>query len=119
MQPTDRPIRVIYAKLTSTGAYDVVAHTRGVSLDHARTLAEQLLPGNPPLDTPFEELIGSLRMADGSHTVLRFARYPWKDGGRGDVYSTDIVQLSDAVFRNARCNAWPRSSRAIRWIRTR
>jgi hypothetical protein len=116
MMHDDHPTRVIYAKLTSTGAYDVVARTRDIPLDQARTLAEQLLPGNPPLDADAVELVGYLRPASGDHVVMHFSRYPWKDGDRGDVYSTDIVQLSDAAFRAVRNNAFaavPHSDRVF------
>src|SRR5918992_4956755 len=104
-QPTN-PIRVIYAKLTSTGAYDVVAKTANVPLERARTLAEKLLPGNPPLDAVVGEEVAHTRHAEGGHIVLRFARYDWADGERGDVYITDIVWLSDDDFRRARNNVF-------------
>lgn len=100
------PVRVIYAKLTSTGSYDVVARTANVSLEHARTLAERLLPGNPPLDASVGEEVAHLRPAEGGHVVLRFARYDWSDGGRGDVYITDIAWFSDSDFHAARANAF-------------
>src|SRR5688572_10182730 len=106
MPQTGNPIRVIYAKLTSTGAYDVVAKTANVPLDRARTLAEKLLPGNPPLDAVVGEEVAHLRHAEGGHVVLRFARYNWTDGERGDVYITDILWLSEEDFRRARNNAF-------------
>jgi hypothetical protein len=105
MEPA-RPVRVIYAKLTSTGAYDVVAHTSDIALDRARSLAERLLPGNPPLDAQIGEEVAHLRHPDGGRIVLRFARYDWADGNRGDVYVTDILWLSDADFMRARGNAF-------------
>ena len=103
---TGHPVRVIYAKLTSTGAYDVVARTSNISLDQARTLAERLLPGNPPLDAVVGEEIAHVRAPEGGHIVWRFARYVWADGGRGDVYITDIGWYSDDDFARARCNAF-------------
>jgi hypothetical protein len=106
MVQTGSPIRVIYAKLTSTGAYDVVAKTANVPLDRARTLAEKLLPGNPPLDAVVGEEVAHLRHGEGGHVVLRFARYNWTDGERGDIYITDIVWLSEEDFRRARNNAF-------------
>ena len=110
------PIRVIYAKLTSTGAYDVVAKTANVPLDRARTLAEKLLPGNPPLGAVVGEELAHARHPEGGHIVLRFARYNWTDGDRGDVYITDIVWVSDDDFRRARNNAFalvPRTDRVF------
>jgi hypothetical protein len=110
----ESPVRVIYAKLTSTGAYDVVAHTANVSLERARSVAEPLLPGNPPLDAAVDEEVSHLRPAGGGHIVLRFGRYDWRDGGRGDVYMTDIAWFPDAEFLRARANAFalvPRTDR--------
>jgi hypothetical protein len=103
---------VIYAKLTSTGAYEVVARTAHVSLDDARTLAERLLPGNPPLDAAVGEEVAHLRPPEGGHIVWRFARYGWSDGGRGDVFITDITM----VFRR---RLQPRPRRRVRWCRGR
>jgi hypothetical protein len=113
---TGQPIRVVYAKLTATGAYDVVAKTSNVALERARTLAERLLPGNPPLDAVVGEEVAHARHWEGGHIVLRFARYDWTDGERGDVYITDIVWLSDEDFRGARNNAFalvPRTDRVF------
>ncbi len=100
----ETPVRVIYAKLTSTRAYDVVAHTPNIDLTSARTLAERLLPGNPPIDAEVREEIAHLRPPEGGHIVLRFAPYEWADGNRGDVFLTDILWLSDTDFRRARSN---------------
>ncbi|CAN5709292.1 hypothetical protein BH23GEM9_BH23GEM9_17500 [soil metagenome] len=106
MTPPAQSFRIVYAKLTSTGAYDVVARTSNIPLDRARSLAERLLPGNPPLDAAVGEEIGHLRPPDGGHIVMRFTRYDWADGGRGDVYMTDILWVSDAEFAGARSNAF-------------
>ena len=103
---TGQPARVIYAKLTSTGAYDVVARTSGLTLDLARTFAERLLPGNPPLDASVGEEVAHVRPPEGGHVVLRFARYDWADGDRGDVYITDIAWYSADDFARARCNVF-------------
>ena len=105
MAPNE-PVRVIYAKLTSTGAYDVVAKTANLPLDRARALAEKLLPGNPPLDAVVGDEVAHLRPPEGGHIVLRFARYDWTDGERGDVFITDIIWVSDDDFGRVRDNAF-------------
>jgi len=110
------PLRVVYAKLTSTGAYDVVARTSNISLDEARSLAERLLPGNPPLDAAVREEVAHLRPPEGGHIVWRFGRYGWSDGGRGDVYITDIAWYSDDDYALARADAFalvPRSDQVF------
>ena len=106
------PIRIIYAKLTSTGAYDVVAKTANIELNAARTLAEKLLPGNVPHGATIEEEVGYVHPPEGGHLVFRYARYGWSGDNRGEIYMTDILWLDDADFARARANAFalvPRS----------
>ena len=83
MQPNETT-RVIYAKLTSTGAYDVVGKTRGIELDAARELAERVQPGNIPYDSKLSEGLAYLRPTEGGHLIARYAPYAWRDAhGRG------------------------------------
>ena len=106
------PVRIIYAKLTSTGSYDVVAKTPNIELSAARTLAEKLLPGNVPHGVSIEEDVGYVHPPEGGHLVFRHARYGWSGDNRGEIYMTDIVLLDDADFARARANAFavlPRS----------
>jgi hypothetical protein len=97
-------VRVIYAKLTGTGDYDVVAKTDNIDLTAARSLAEKLLLGNVPHDANIGEEVASLRSPEGGHLVIRYTTYNWKDEHRGGAFMTDVVWLGDDDFARARNN---------------
>ncbi|MEO5509911.1 MAG: hypothetical protein ABIS27_04720 [Longimicrobiales bacterium] len=99
-------VRVIYAKLTSTGDYDVVAKTDNIDLNAARSLAERLLLGNVPHDASIGEEFAYLRPPEGGHLLIRYTTYNWKDENRGGAFMTDIVWLNDSEFARARNNAF-------------
>lgn len=104
------PTRIIYAKLTSTGAYDVVAKTANVELSVARELAEKVQLGNLPFGVRVGEELGYARL-DGSNVVVRYTTYGWSDG-RAAPLMTDLVWLDDAAFARVRRNPFvvvPRS----------
>lgn len=100
------PVRVIYAKLTSTGDYDVVAKTDNIELSGARSLAEKLLLGNVPHEAVIAEELAYLRPPEGGHLLIRYTTYNWKDANRGDAFMTDILWLNDPDFARARNNAF-------------
>jgi hypothetical protein len=100
------PIRVIYAKLTSTGSYDVVAMTDNIALEQARAIAEGLRLGDVPADASFTEARAYLRPAEGGHLIARFTPYPWRDADGREPLMTDLVWLSDEDFARVRRNAF-------------
>ncbi len=104
-QPT-QPARVIYAKLTSTGDYDVVAKTDNIDINAARSLAERLLLGNVPHDASIAEELAYLRPPEGGHLIIRYTTYNWRDAHRGGAFMTDVVWLNDEDFARARNNAF-------------
>src|SRR5687768_16014286 len=97
------PARIIYAKLTSTGAYDVVAKTANVELGAARELAEKVQLGNLPFGVKVGEELGYARLEGGSHLVARYTTYGWSDG-RAAPLMTDLVSIDDASFERVRRN---------------
>jgi hypothetical protein len=104
-------IRIIYAKLTSTGAYDVVAKTANIELAAARQLAETMQLGNLPFGVKIGEEFGYARPESGGHVIARYTTYGWNDG-RPAPPMTDLLWLDDAEFETVRCNPFhviPRS----------
>ncbi|HSL68906.1 MAG TPA: hypothetical protein VK864_01625 [Longimicrobiales bacterium] len=115
------PIRVIYAKLTSTGSYDVVAMTPNIMLEQARATAEGLRLGDVPSDASFSAAIAYLRPREGGHLVARFTPYPWRDADGREPLMTDLVWVSDEDFVRVRCNAFalvPRNERTFATLET-
>src|SRR5262245_46435317 len=100
------PIRVIYAKLTSTGSYDVVAMTSSITLERARSTAERLRLGDVPSDASFSAALAYLRPGDGGHLIARFTPYPWRDADGREPLMTDLVWVDDEDFARARGNAF-------------
>ena len=101
-----QPVRVIYAKLTATGDYDVVAKTDNIDINAARSLAEKLLLGNVPHDATIDEEVAYLRPADDGHLLIRYTTYNWKDENRGGAFMTDVLWLNDNDFARVRNNAF-------------
>src|SRR5262245_596934 len=97
------PTRVIYAKLTSTGAYDVVAKTRAIDLSAARELAELMQLGNLPFGVRIEEELGYARPSGGGHVIARYTTYGWNDG-RPAPPMTDLIWVDDVAFERVRRN---------------
>jgi hypothetical protein len=91
------PTRVIYAKLTSTGAYDVVAKTKTIDLPAARELAELMQLGNLPFGVHIEEELGYARPSGGGHVIARYTTYGWNDG-RPAPPMTDLLWVDDVTF---------------------
>lgn len=102
MQLPNEPVRVIYAKLTSTGAYDVVAKTTNIELTTAREIAEKLQLGNPPFGVRIAEELGYAGLA-GGHIIVRYTTYGWNDG-RPAPPMTDAIWVDDATFDRVRRN---------------
>jgi len=102
MQLPNEPVRIIYAKLTSTGAYDVVAKTTNIDLTSAREVAEKLQLGNPPFGVRIEEELGYATFA-GGHIIVRYTTYGWNDG-RPAPPMTDALWVDDATFERVRRN---------------
>ena len=100
------PIRVIYAKLTSTGSYDVVAMTSSITLERARATAERLRLGDVPSDASFSAAVAYLRPSDGGHLIARFTPYPWRDADGREPLMTDLVWVDDEDFARVRGNAF-------------
>ncbi|HSJ11023.1 MAG TPA: hypothetical protein VK928_13955, partial [Longimicrobiales bacterium] len=98
------PVRVIYAKRTSVGAWDVVAKTANIDEADALGLAERLLLGAPPHDAEIVEEAASLAWPDGGRVILRFSPYAWRDPQGRRVFMSDIVWLSDTDFERVRGN---------------
>src|SRR5688572_8578002 len=96
-------IRIIYAKLTSSGAYDVVAKTANIELAAARELAEKMQLGNLPFGVKIGEEFGYARPESGGHVIARYTTYGWNDG-RPAPPMTDLVWLDDAAFARVRSN---------------
>ena len=96
-------IRIIYAKLTSTGAYDVVAKTGNIELAAARELAEKMQLGNLPFGVKIGEEFGYAHPESGGHVIARYTTYGWNDG-RPAPPMTDLVWLDDAAFARVRSN---------------
>ncbi len=95
--------RIIYAKLTSTGAYDVVAKTSNIELAAARELAEKMQLGNLPFGVSIGEELGYARPEAGGHAIARYTTYGWNDG-RPAPPMTDLVWIDDAMFSRVRRN---------------
>ncbi len=95
--------RIIYAKLTSTGAYDVVAKTANIDLPAAREIAELLQLGNLPFGVRIGEELGYARPAAGGHVIARYTTYGWNDG-RPAPPMTDLIWVDDASFERVRRN---------------
>jgi hypothetical protein len=100
------PLRVIYAKLTSTGSYDVVALTPNIGQEQARATAERLRLGEAPSDGSFSAALAYLRPSDGGHLIARFTPYPWRDADGREPLMTDLVWVSDEDFARVRSNAF-------------
>jgi hypothetical protein len=103
MAAQQEPIRIIYAKLTSTGAYDVVAKTPNIDVPAARDIAEKIQLGNLPFGVRVGEEFGYARPAANEHIIARYTTYGWSDG-RSAPLMTDLVHIDDANFRRVRCN---------------
>src|SRR6185369_15123567 len=115
------PIRVIYAKLTSTGSYDVVAMTSSITLESARATAERLRLGDVPSDASFNAAVAYLRPGEGGHLIARFTPYPWRDADGREPLMTDFVWVGDEDFARARRNAFalvPRNERTFATLET-
>src|SRR5262245_14870579 len=110
------PMRVIYAQLTSTGSYDVVAMRANLALEQARATVERLRLRDVPADESFSESIAYLQPSEGGHLVARFTTYPWRDADGREPLMTDLVWVSDDDFARVRANAFalvPRNDRTF------
>jgi hypothetical protein len=115
------PIRVIYAKLTSTGSYDVVAMTSNIALERGTCDCGAVAPGRCPVRCVVQ-LGGCVSPADdGGHLIARFT--PYRGGtltGRESLM-TDLTVGDDEDFARVRGNAFalvPKNERTFATLET-